>query len=49
LLIWRWSRLIVRRFCAARARHHSIGLPSIVRSTCAVTVRDRSAACAERR
>jgi hypothetical protein len=26
-------RLIVRRFATARARHHSIGLPSIFRST----------------
>jgi hypothetical protein len=25
--------LIVRRFCTARARHHSIGFPSIFRST----------------
>ena len=28
----RFSRLIVFRFCTARARHHSIGLPSIIRS-----------------
>jgi hypothetical protein len=28
-LIVRWFLLIVRRFCTARARHHSIGLPSI--------------------
>jgi hypothetical protein len=29
----RFRRLIVRRFCTARARHHSIGFPSIVCST----------------
>ena len=31
-------RLIVRRFATARARHHSIGLPSIFRSTGTVIV-----------
>jgi hypothetical protein len=30
---WARRRLIVRRFRTARARHHSIGLPSILRST----------------
>jgi hypothetical protein len=29
----RFSRLIARRFCTARACHHSIDFPSIVRST----------------
>jgi hypothetical protein len=42
-------RLIVRRFLTARARHHSIGFPSIFRSTRTVTVRDRSAAWADRK
>jgi hypothetical protein len=31
-LIVRWFRLIVRRFCTARARHQSIDFPSIFRS-----------------
>jgi hypothetical protein len=35
----RRRRLIVRRFSTARARHHSIGFPSIFRSTRTVTVR----------
>jgi hypothetical protein len=30
---WARRRLIVRRLRTARARHHSIGLPSILRST----------------
>ena len=37
-------RLIVRRFATARARHHSIGLPSIVRSVRTVTVTARAPA-----
>jgi hypothetical protein len=36
-------RLIVRRFETARARHHPIGLPSIVRSVRTVTVTTRVA------
>ena len=32
-LDWARRRLIVRRFSTARARHHSIGFPSIFRST----------------
>jgi hypothetical protein len=39
LLLWLVRRLTVRRFCTARARHHSIGLPSILRSTRTVTAR----------
>jgi hypothetical protein len=34
-------RLSVRRFATARARHHSIGLPSIFRSVRTVTVTTR--------
>ena len=42
LLLWfeatPFRRLIVRRFATARARHHSIGFPSILRSTGTVIV-----------
>src|ERR671914_145625 len=31
--LWAFRRLIVRRLATARARHHSIGFPSIFRST----------------
>jgi hypothetical protein len=39
-------RLIVRRFATARARHHPIGLPSIVLSVRTVTVTTRVAGLA---
>jgi hypothetical protein len=42
--LWAFRRLMVRRFATARARHHSIGLPSIFRST--VTTRAGAAGAA---